>query len=151
MNIFEVRERKPALMRKLLTVWEDSVRVTHFFLSDAEIERIRAYVPEAMGGVSRLFVAERRTGQPIAFMGVEGERLEMLFITSEARGAGLGRRLLEYAVQGCGVRELTVNEQNPQAVGFYWHMGFESYRRTDCDEEGNPYPLVYMRLAQEKS
>lgn len=44
-----------------------------------------------------------------------------------------------------GVEEVTVNEQNPHAVGFYRHMGFEVYRRTDCDEEGGPYPLLYMR------
>lgn len=45
-----------------------------------------------------------------------------------------------------GIRELTVNEQNPQAVGFYTHMGFQTYRRTARDEEGNPYPLLYMKL-----
>lgn len=39
-----------------------------------------------------------------------------------------------------------MNEQNPQAVGFYKHMGFEEYKRTDFDEEGNPYPLLYMKL-----
>lgn len=26
----------------------------------------------------------------------------------------------------------------PQAVGFYEHMGFRAYKRTDFDEEGNP-------------
>lgn len=44
-----------------------------------------------------------------------------------------------------GVREVTVNEQNPQAVGFYRHMGFSVYKRTDLDEAGDPYPLLYMR------
>ena len=44
-----------------------------------------------------------------------------------------------------GVEEVTVNEQDPHAVGFYRQMGFEVYRRTDCDEEGGPYPLLYMR------
>ena len=38
-----------------------------------------------------------------------------------------------------------VNEQNPQAVGFYEHLGFQTYKRTECDEEGNPYPLLYMK------
>ena len=44
-----------------------------------------------------------------------------------------------------GVNELTVNEQNPLARGFYEHMGFEVYKRTELDEEGNPYPLLYMK------
>ncbi|WP_418401612.1 hypothetical protein [Anaerotignum lactatifermentans] len=39
---------------------------------------------------------------------------------------------------------MTVNEQNPQAIGFYEHMGFSVYKRTDLDEQGNPYPLLYM-------
>lgn len=42
-------------------------------------------------------------------------------------------------------QEVTVNEQNPQAVGFYEHLGFQTYKRTECDEEGNPYPLLYMK------
>lgn len=42
------------------------------------------------------------------------------------------------------VQEVTVNEQNPQAVGFYEYMGFKTYKRTDHDEEGNPYPLLYF-------
>lgn len=36
----------------------------------------------------------------------------------------LGRRLMTLAAERYGVRELTVNEQNPQAVGFYEHLGF---------------------------
>ena len=42
-------------------------------------------------------------------------------------------------------QEEPVNEQNPQAVGFYEHLGFQTYKRTECDEEGNPYPLLYMK------
>lgn len=42
--------------------------------------------------------------------------------------------------------DLAVNEQNPLAKGFYQHMGFEVYKRTKCDEQGNPYPLLYMKL-----
>ena len=39
----------------------------------------------------------------------------------------------------------SIKEQNPQAKGFYEHMGFQVYKRTDLDEQGNPYPLLYMR------
>ena len=96
--------------------------------------------------VAHLIIAEDPDGKPVAFLGAEGGRLEMLFLCPEARGHGLGRRLLEYGMAHYGIRELTVNEQNPQAVGFYERMGFHTYRRTECDEEGGPYPLLYMKL-----
>ena len=81
-------------------------------------------------------------------MGTENGRLEMLFLSPDERGKGLGRQLLEYGIREQGVREVTVNEQNSQAVGFYQHLGFVTYRRTDHDEEGNPYPLLYLKLPQ---
>lgn len=145
MKLYEVSQREPQLICQLTTIWEDSVRATHLFLSEAEIQKIKAYVPHALTGVSHLLVAERMLGQPVAFMGIEGPRLEMLFLSPAERGSGLGRQLLEYGILHYDLQELTVNEQNPQAVGFYQHMGFETYRRTDCDEQGGPYPLLYMK------
>lgn len=56
------------------------------------------------------------------------------------------KKLLLHGIENYGVIEVTVNQQNPQAIGFYKHMGFETYKRTDFDEEGNPYPLLYMGL-----
>ena len=44
-----------------------------------------------------------------------------------------------------GIKKVTVNEQNPNAIGFYEHMGFRGYLRTDHDTEGRPFPLIYMR------
>lgn len=145
MKLREVKDRTP-LLPALVGVWEDSVRATHHFLSEEEILQIKQYVPEALQGVAHLIVAENAAGAPVGFMGVEDGRLEMLFLASAARGVGLGRQLLQYGIQHYGVREVTVNEQNPQAVGFYRHMGFTTYQRTDHDEQGGPYPLLYMRL-----
>ena len=148
MNIIEVRERTQNLMHQLLMVWEKSVRETHLFLSDAEIENIKNYVPEALNGVAHLIVANDEDEHPVAFMGIEDGVLEMLFITPEQRGKGLGRVLLGLGIEKYGVKQLTVNEQNPQAKGFYEHFGFEVYKRTNNDEQGNPYPLLYMCLKQ---
>ena len=143
MKIYEVEERDSALVGELLDVWESSVRATHLFLSDAEVKRIKEYVPRALGGVEHLVVAE--TEKPIAFMGVQDGRLEMLFVAAGERGRGAGKQLLQHGFQTYGIREVTVNEQNPQAIGFYEHMGFEIYKRTNCDEQGNPYPLLHMK------
>lgn len=144
MQIIECEEREGALPAALVDVWERSVRATHAFLSAQEILAIREFVPQALSGVERLVVA-LEGGVPLGFMGAEAGRLEMLFLAPEARGRGLGRQLLEEAIARYSVEELTVNEQNPQAVGFYEQLGFRTYKRTELDEEGRPYPLLYMR------
>lgn len=150
MKIIEVTDRTPDLIGQLLDVWEASVRATHLFLSDGEISRIKAYVPQALAGVAHLIAAENENGAPAAFMGIADGVLEMLFIAPEERGKGLGKRLIRYGIERCGVERLAVNEQNPQAKGFYAHMGFQVYKRTDHDEQGNPYPLLYMRLGHDR-
>ncbi len=143
MKLYEVPDRSQPLLEVLLQIRERSVRATHLFLSDAEVNRIKEYVPRAFEGVEHLIVAEAE--KPVAFMGTQNGRLEMLFVAPEERGRGIGRQLLQYGVESYGVFEVTVNEQNPQAVGFYERMGFETYKRTDTDEEGAPYPLLYVK------
>lgn len=143
MKLYEVPDRSQPLLEVLLRIRERSVRATHLFLSDAEVNRIKEYVPRAFEGVEHLIVAEAE--KPVAFMGTQNGRLEMLFVAPEERGRGIGRQLLQYGVESYGVFEVTVNEQNPQAVGFYERMGFETYKRTDTDEEGAPYPLLYVK------
>ena len=146
MNIREAKDRSPLLIGQLTELWERSVRATHLFLSAEEIEAIKAYVPQALESVPHLIVAEREDGSPAAFMGIGGQKLEMLFAAPEERGKGLGRRLVAYGITQYTVRELTVNEQNPAARGFYEHMGFRAVRRSERDEQGNPYPILYMEL-----
>lgn len=122
------------------------MRTTHLFLSDREIEKIKGYVPQAIREIPHLIVGESDKGILAAFMGIDGRKLEMLFVSGEERGRGFGKALLGYGMDAYDVNELAVNEQNPQAKGFYERMGFRVFKRTDCDEQGNPYPLLYMKL-----
>ena len=71
--------------------------------------------------------------------------LEDLFVTEEARGAGLGRALVQGTLdrareRGCRRVELDVNEANPAGVALYESFGFSS---TDNPYEGRD---LYMRL-----
>ena len=52
---------------------------------------------------------------------------------------------MQYGIEKYGIQEVTVNEQNPQAVGFYEHLGFQTYKRTECDEEGMDLTLYMKR------
>ena len=146
MNIIEVKERTDNLINQLLEVWEDSVKATHTFLSNEEIENIKKYVPQALKGITHLIIIENESHQPIAFMGIEKSKLEMLFIKNSERGKGLGKKLLNYGIKNYNVNDLAVNEDNPQAKSFYEHMGFKVYQRNELDDRGNPYPVLYMRL-----
>ena len=146
MTIIEVKDRTTALINKLLEVWEDSVKATHLFLSSGEIENIKKYVPQALKDVAHLIIIENENNIPIAFMGIEDTKLEMLFIKNSERRKGLGTKLVSYGIETYGVNELAVNEQNPNAKVFYEHLGFKVYKRTELDEQGNPYPILYMKL-----
>ena len=64
MRIVRVQERHPVLIHALLDIWERSVKATHLFLSDGEIENIKEYVPRALMGVENLTVAEMKTASP---------------------------------------------------------------------------------------
>lgn len=145
MRIIEVTNRTTLLAEQLLKVWESSVKATHLFLSDDERKNIKQYVPQALSGVPVLVVAVDENDTPLGFMGIADKTLEMLFISNEHRGKGIGKQLLQYGFENYSINEVTVNEQNPLAKGFYEHFGFKVYRRTELDEQGNPYPLLYMK------
>ena len=145
-EITEITDRTPQLMDQLLEVWERSVRATHLFLSAGEIAEIKTYVPQALREVPHLIVAWEAEGIPVGFMGVDGQKLEMLFLAPEERGKGLGRELVQYGMERFDIREVTVNEQNPQARGFYERMGFCVCQRSELDEQGRPYPILTMRI-----
>lgn len=145
MKITEVQHRNENLIQQLLSVWESSVRATHFFLSEKEIADIKQYVPQALTEVQRLIIIETETHIPVGFLGVNNQHLEMLFVAGEERDKGYGKQLLSYGIKNYSINDLTVNEQNPLAKGFYEHLGFKTYKRTNHDEQGNPYPLLYMK------
>jgi putative acetyltransferase len=84
-------------------------------------------------------------GQVAGFAGVADGKLEALFVHPSWRGKGIGRRLLQHAVNSLGATTLDVNEQNDQAVGFYLRMGFEVAGRSELDSMGQPFPLLHLR------
>lgn len=119
MEILEVTKITPSLMEDLIAVWEESVKATHLFLAGNEVEEIKKYVPQALKGIAHLIIVMDKDNRPVAFMGIEEQKLEMLFIAPKERGKGLGKALIQYGIENYSVNELAVNEQNPLAKGFY--------------------------------
>lgn len=146
MNEISKVKRSQVLIEKLVNLWENSVKASHLFLSNKEIEEIKKYVPKALREIEHLIVETDKTENPIAFMGIYKNKLEMLFISPAHMKTGLGRKLIEEAIENYSVNELVVNEQNPKAKGFYEHLGFKVFKRNPIDEQGNQYPILFMHL-----
>lgn len=145
MEIMEIKNRE-LLINQLVVLWQDSITTTHTFLSNFEIENIKKYVPEILRNISHLIVIFNGNRQPIGFIGVENRKIEMLFIKTNQQKKGFGKKLIEFGIKHYTICEVNVNEQNPIARSFYEHMGFEVYKRSETDEQANPYPILYMKL-----
>ncbi|WP_053268362.1 GNAT family N-acetyltransferase [Pseudomonas chlororaphis] len=133
---------------ELTRVWEASVRATHDFLPDSYIELLRNLVLNRYLDAVMLICTRDQRQHITGFAGVAAGKIEMLFIDPDHRGQGLGKQLLRYAIEHLNADELDVNEQNPQALGFYFKQGFEIIGRSEHDGMGQPYPLLHMRLKQ---
>jgi len=130
---------------QLLELWEQSVRATHHFLNDAQILKIRQQIIQhSYFDQVQLFHVEHQQ-QILGFMGIAGSKLEMLFISPLAFRQGIGSQLLQHALT-LDVTEVDVNEQNPDAITFYLKYGFKIISRSETDSEGNPYPILHLKL-----
>jgi putative acetyltransferase len=131
---------------RLADLWEASVRATHDFLPEGYIERLKPLVREQYLGFVQLRAWRDGAGSIQGFAGVHEGKLEMLFVDPACRGQGIGKALLGQVIDELAVREVDVNEQNPQAVGFYLKQGFIQVGRCEVDGQGDPYPLLHLRL-----
>jgi putative acetyltransferase len=137
---------KESEYKTLTTIWEDSVRATHTFLSDADINFFKPKIMNEYLHAVKLFAYKDEAENICGFIGIDENRVEMLFIHSKYFKKGIGKRLLEYAIKSYGINELDVNEQNEDAVAFYNHFGFKVIGRSQTDEFGKPFPLLHMEL-----
>jgi putative acetyltransferase len=140
---------QPEDFPRVVEVWEASVRATHDFVSETDIQIFKPLVRDGLPHVETLACVREADGQVVGFVGVKADEVEMLFVHPAWRGQGIGRQLLTYAVTTLGATILDVNEQNEQALGFYLRMEFEVVGRSPLDGMGKPYPLLHMRKAGE--
>ncbi|MCK8520459.1 GNAT family N-acetyltransferase [Aquimarina sp. D1M17] len=131
---------------ELLNVWESSVRATHHFLKEEDIEYFKPLILNTYFDAVELRCIKNNDEKIVGFLGVAEQNLEMLFIDPEYRGQKIGKALLDYSINFLEVNKVDVNEQNEQAVGFYKHCGFEVISRSALDSTGKPYPILHMEL-----
>jgi putative acetyltransferase len=146
--MFTIREARPSDVRTLVDLWLRSVRATHGFLSEEDIQLLRPQVGEVLVSPQlELWVLCADANTLIGFMGLSGNSLEAMFLDPEHLRAGHGRRLVEHARGLKGALTVNVNEQNSAALGFYEACGFTVVGRSELDSAGRPFPLLHMRAS----
>ncbi|MDR1493117.1 MAG: GNAT family N-acetyltransferase [Planctomycetaceae bacterium] len=94
----------------------------------------------------QLYAVRNCVDKILGFMGISDDKIEMLFVYPKEMRKGIGKSLLDYAINKLKIRKVDVNEQNKDALKFYEKYGFIVYERTEKDNEGKNYPILKMRL-----
>lgn len=129
MNIQEIAkaERTEALIAQLIRIWKDSVRASHHFLTEDDICHLTPQAEGALRFIDTLLIAYE-TENPVGFMGIQAQKIEMLFLSPACFGQGLGKRLVRLAFDKWDVRYVDVNEQNegPEDSTSAWASKYSS-------------------------
>lgn len=132
--------------QEVVDVWEASVRATHDFLKEEDIEYFKPLILNQYLDAVELRCIRNEEQKIIGFIGVAEGNVEMLFVYPDMIGKGVGGVLLRYAIDELNVAKVDVNEDNKQAIGFYKRYDFEIYNRSELDSTGKPYPILHMKL-----
>ena len=121
MNIEELRHLSDDILDELTDVWEQAVRSSHHFLAEEDIAFFRPLVRnEYLGAV-------------------------MLFVRPGEQGQGYGKAFVNFATRVYHIDKVDVNEQNPQALGFYRRMGYRVTGPDALDTTGKPFPILHLQ------
>lgn len=143
---YKIDNIKKTEYNDVVDIWEASVRATHHFLKEEDIQYFKPLILNTNLDAVELKCVRNEEDKIIGFLGVADENLEMLFIHPDCRGQQIGKTLLNFSIEKMNVKKVDVNEQNDQAVGFYEKCGFETTSRSELDSSGKPYPTLHMEL-----
>ncbi|BCQ61503.1 hypothetical protein PBOI14_32530 [Pseudomonas sp. Boi14] len=110
----KIRPRVAADDALLTALWERSVRATHDFIAEDDIQRLYPLVRDSYLPALEAWVWENPDASPGGFIATSDDTVQMLFIEPAQRGQGIGRKLLDH-VRRPGLK-VDVNEQNPRPM-----------------------------------
>ena len=139
-----------SMLPAMLKIWEDSVRASHFFLTDSDIVEIKEEAKGAFEFLQNILVA--KVGEDFAgFIGVSEKTIEMLFANPKFFNLGLGKRLILEATNRFFDKQNEIlvdcNEQNERGLEFYKKLGFKQVSRSEKDPSGRDFAIIHFSIA----
>ena len=117
-----IRAFQPADAGQVMEIWLSGNADAHPFVDPAywrsHAEEVRGQLAEA-----EVLVSEEE-GIILGFVGVQGDFIAGIFVRREARGKGIGKRLLDTVKANHPLLTLSVYRKNSRAAAFYAREGF---------------------------
>jgi len=139
-----IRLSTPADIASIHRVWQAAVDATHGFVAPADVALYEHLLVTLYLPTKPQWLALSDQGDIQGFIGLEGPKIEALFVDPVWHRHGAGRRLINHALGLSRRLIVDVNAQNPGAMAFYVALGFMEIGRSPVDHAGKPYPLIHM-------
>lgn len=130
---------------KLSGIWLEASLKAHPFMGESTLLEQRQQIEEEYLPKAETWVA-CHSGEAIGFISMLGSFVGGIFIAPTHQGRGIGRTLIEHALELKGELTLEVYTENEQAVRFYASLGFKELSRRDVDDAGYPYQNAALHL-----
>ncbi|WP_082807878.1 glutamine-hydrolyzing GMP synthase [Helicobacter himalayensis] len=134
----------------LVDLWEDSVRDSHEFLTENAILEIKNDVNALLEKSKNTLVATDEETF-LGFLGVEHNRIEMLFVHPKFFRRGVGRALLREAfmrhLKQFDSIVVDCNADNARGLKFYQKLGFKEIGRSAKDSQGRDFAIVHLEVS----
>ncbi|WP_152401382.1 acetyltransferase [Paenibacillus cellulositrophicus] len=132
---------------RLVDIWYKAVVHTHTFLTEKDIQFYHDMVKNGALKEVEIWAEVNENAELTGFIGLDGTKIEMLFVDPKYHGKGIGSRLINHAIKIKGRNlQVDVNEQNDGAYAFYKRLGFVRVGRSELDNSGQPFPLLHLEL-----
>lgn len=119
-----IREFQSGDLDRVAEIWLEANLQAHSFIPrqywQGQLAPVKAMLPQA-----KIFVFQGEEGELQGFLGLNGERIEGLFIWGPVRAQGLGKQLLDHAKAANNRLTLCVYQRNSRAAAFYRREGFQ--------------------------
>lgn len=126
-------------------IWWSSVKKTHHFLPAEYLLELKQKQQLFVNQLEKVFVYENDDHEPVGFLGLSKDKIELLFVHADHLRKGIGTILLNNAI-GLGYSKLDCYEANVDAISFYRSKGFEIVGRDEVDFFSKPFPLLHLSL-----
>ena len=127
----------------IMRIWLETNIRAHDFINENYWKNKYHYV-KTLISESEVYVYEK-SGQVIGFIGLSGDYIAGLFVTSDFQSRGIGKKLLDYVKTFKPKLYLSVYQKNCNAVRFYQREGFVKESESVDENTGEQEYVICMK------